>query len=95
MNKRKLDSSLWENVPFENFIIVGHSGIRQENLSISYFEKYGRVPSVDERKQIREYLSFFIGKGLIYVGEYSFDENGDEIGFIMEYPRTYGFAYFI
>ncbi len=61
------------------------------NLSISYFEKYGRIPSVDERKQIREYLSFFIGKRLIYVGETSFDENGDEIGFIMEYPRTYGF----
>lgn len=61
------------------------------NLSISYFEKYGRIPSVDERKQIRDYLSFFIGKRLIYVGETSFDENGDEIGFIMEYPRTYGF----
>ncbi len=61
------------------------------NLSISYFEKYGRIPSVDERKQIREYLSFFIGKRLIYVGETSFDEKGDEVGFIMEYPRTYGF----
>lgn len=61
------------------------------NLSISYFEKYGRIPSLDERKQIREYLSFFIGKRLIYVGETSFDENGYELGFIMEYPRTYGF----
>ena len=61
------------------------------NLSISYFEKYGRIPSVEERKQIRDFLSFFIGKRLIYIGKTSFDENGDEIGFIMEYPRTYGF----
>ena len=61
------------------------------NLSISYFEKYGRIPSVEERKQIRDFLSFFIGKRLIYIGETSFDENGDGIGFIMEYPRTYGF----
>ncbi len=61
------------------------------NLSISYFEKYGRIPSIDERKQIRDYLSFFIGKRLIYVGESSFDENGNKIGFIMEYPHTYGF----
>ena len=61
------------------------------NLSISYFEKYGRIPDIDERKQIREYLSFFIGKRLIYVGESSFDEKGNQIGFVMEYPQTYGF----
>ena len=61
------------------------------NLSISYFEEYGRIPSIEERKQIREYLSFFIGKRLIYVGETSFDEKGNQIGFVMEYPRTYGF----
>lgn len=61
------------------------------NLSISYFEEYGRIPSIEERKQIREYLSFFIGKRLIYIGETSFDENGNQIGFIMEYPRTRGF----
>ncbi len=30
------------------------------NLSISYFEKYGRIPSIEERKQIREYLSFLL-----------------------------------
>jgi hypothetical protein len=61
------------------------------NLSISYFEEYGRIPSIEERTQIREYLSFFIGKRLMYVGEASFDENGNQIGFIMEYPRTRGF----
>lgn len=61
------------------------------NLSISFFEKYGRIPSSEERKQIRDYLSFFIGKRLIYIGESSFDENGNQIGFVMEYPRTYGF----
>lgn len=61
------------------------------NLSISYFDDYGRIPSVEERKQIREYLSFFIGKRLMYVGEASFDKNGNQIGFIMEYPRTRGF----
>ena len=32
------------------------------NLSISYFEKYGRIPSIEERKQIREYLSFLLEK---------------------------------
>lgn len=61
------------------------------NLSISYFEKYGRIPSIEERKQIREYLSFFAGKRLMYVGQSSFDENGNQIGFVMENPRTCGF----
>lgn len=61
------------------------------NLSISYFEKYGRIPSEEERKQIRDYLSFFMGKRLLYTGETSFDENGNGIGFVMESPRTYGF----
>lgn len=61
------------------------------NLSVSYLEEYGRIPSIEERKQIRDYLSFFIGKRLIYVGESSFDKNGNQIGFIMEYPRTLGF----
>ncbi len=61
------------------------------NLSISYFEKYGRIPSIEERKQIREYLSFFVGKRLMYVGESSFDENGNQIGFVMKNPGTYGF----
>lgn len=61
------------------------------NLSVSYFEDYGRIPSIEERKQIREYLSFFMGKRLMYVGEASFDKNGNQIGFIMEYPRTCGF----
>ena len=61
------------------------------NLSISYFEKYGRIPSIEERNLIRDYLSFFIGKRLIYIGESSFDENGSEIGFVMKSPHTYGF----
>jgi len=61
------------------------------NLSISYFEEYGRIPSIEERKQIREYLSFFIGKRLMYIGESSFDENGNQIGFVMENPKAYGF----
>lgn len=61
------------------------------NLSISYLKKYGRIPNEEERNQIRDYLSFFIGKRLIYIGETSFDEVGNEIGFVMEYPRTYGF----
>lgn len=38
MNKRKLDSLLWENIPFENFIIVGHSGISQENLDDVFWD---------------------------------------------------------
>jgi len=38
MNKRKLDSLLWENIPFENFIIVGHSEIRQENLNDVFWD---------------------------------------------------------
>lgn len=62
-----------------------------KNLSISYFKKYGRIPSEEERKQIRDYLSFFMGKRLLYIGETSFDENGDGVGFIMESPCTYGF----
>lgn len=61
------------------------------NLSISYFAEYGRIPSREERKQIREYLSFFVGKRLMYIGESLFDENGNQIGFIMENPRTCGF----
>ena len=32
MNKRKLDSLLWENIPIDNFIVSGHSDIKQENL---------------------------------------------------------------
>lgn len=52
---------------------------------------YGRIPSIEERKQIREYLSFFVGKRLMYVGESSFDENGNQIGFVMKNPGTYGF----
>ena len=47
--------------------------------------------SIEERKQIREYLSFFVGKRLMYVGESSFDENGNQIGFVMKNPGTYGF----
>lgn len=61
------------------------------NLSISYFEEYGRIPSTEERKQIREYLSFFVGKRLMYVGESSFDKNGNQIGFVMKNPETYDF----
>lgn len=58
------------------------------NLSITYFEKYGRIPNSDERKKIRDYLSFFTGKRLIYIGEGRFDEKGNKIGFAMENPWT-------
>lgn len=60
------------------------------NLSISYCEDYGRIPSEEERKIIRDYLSFFVGKRLIYIGESLYDENGNAIGFVMEAPRTFG-----
>ncbi len=62
-----------------------------ENICISYFENYGRIPRIDERECIREYLSFFIGKRLIYIGESSFDENGNIVGRIIEKPRTYNY----
>lgn len=74
-----------------HFIGDKYGPLWSTNLSISYFEEYGRIPSIEERKQIREYLSFFVGKRLMYIGESSFDENGNQIGFIMENPRTYGF----
>lgn len=60
------------------------------NLSISYCEDYGRIPSEEERKIIRDYLSFFVGKRLIYTGESLYDGNGNVIGFVMETPRTFG-----
>lgn len=60
------------------------------NLSISYNDKYGKIPDVEERKIIRDYLSFFVGKCLVYTGESSYDENGNVIGFVMETPRTFG-----
>lgn len=60
------------------------------NISISYYEDYGRIPNSEERGIIREYISFLAGKRLIYTGESHYDENGNVIGFVMESPRTYG-----
>lgn len=62
-----------------------------ENLSITYTEKYGRIPNAEERKMIRDFLSFITGTTMIYIGNSSYDENGNQIGFEMDYPRTYGF----
>lgn len=74
-----------------HFIDKSYGPQWSNNLSISYFEKYGRIPSLKERNIIRNYLSFFIGKKLIYVGNSTFDENGNQIGFVMETPNTYSF----
>lgn len=38
MNKRKLDSLLWENIPLDNFIVSGHSDIKQENLDDVFWD---------------------------------------------------------
>ena len=38
MNKRKLDSLLWESIPIDNFIICGHKGIKQENLDEVFWD---------------------------------------------------------
>ena len=32
MGKRKWDSLLWEQIPFDNFIFPEHSDIKQENM---------------------------------------------------------------
>ncbi len=60
------------------------------NISISYYENYGRIPNDEERDIIREYISFIAGKRLIYTGESRYDENGNVIGFVMEFPYSYG-----
>lgn len=60
------------------------------NISISYYENYGRIPNIEEREMIRDYISFFAGKRLIYTGESHYDENGNVIGFVMESPHSYG-----
>lgn len=61
------------------------------NISISYFEEYGRIPSENERIIIRSYLSFFMGRKLFYIGNSTYDEKGDLLGFEMDSPNTYGF----
>ena len=38
MNKRKLDSLLWENIPGDNFVISGHSDIKYENLDDVFWD---------------------------------------------------------
>lgn len=38
MNKRKLDSLLWENIPIDNFIVSEHSDINQENLDDVFWD---------------------------------------------------------
>ena len=62
-----------------------------ENLSISYFEKYGRIPNERERKIIRDYLSFIVGTKLLLIGNSTYDDNGNQLGFVMESPQTYSF----
>lgn len=59
------------------------------NISISYYKEYGRIPDDKERNIIREYISFLSGKRLIYTGESHYDQNGDMVGFVMESPKTY------
>lgn len=62
-----------------------------ENLCISYFDKYGRIPNDEERKIIRDYLSFIIGSKLILIGNSTFDDTGNQLGFVMDSPNTYCF----
>lgn len=62
-----------------------------ENISISYFEKYGRIPNERERKIIRDYLSFIVGTKFLLIGNSTYDDNGNRLGFVMESPQTYGF----
>lgn len=38
MNKRKLDSLLWESIPSNNLIAYGYSDINQENLNDVFWE---------------------------------------------------------
>lgn len=62
------------------------------NICITYAKDYGRIPTEEERAFIRDYLSFFIGRKLIYTGETSFDDEGNISGFVMETPNSYGFG---
>lgn len=38
MNKKKLDSLLWENTPFGNIMILGNDAIKQENLDEVFWD---------------------------------------------------------
>lgn len=82
----------FQNTAFDvSFIGNSYGPEWSDNISISYFEEYGRIPSEEERKIIRSYLSFFMGRELFYVGNSTYDEKGDLLGFEMDSPNTYGF----
>lgn len=70
---------------------AGYGPDWSNNISITYNQKYGRIPSEEERGIIHDYLSFIIGKRLIYIGESSYDGQGNKIGFVMEAPNNLGF----
>lgn len=74
-----------------HYVGNGYGPNWSENLSISYYEKYGRIPTEKERKIIRDYLSFFVGTKLLLIGNSTYDDNGNRIGFVMESPQTYSF----
>jgi len=61
------------------------------NFSISYFEKYGRIPDPEEREIIRDYLGFFMGKRLICLGNSIYDASGNVIGFEIDNSHIAGF----
>lgn len=82
----------YKDTAFDVSFVGNNNGPQwSNNICISYFEIYGRIPGIDERECIRDYLSFFIGKRLIYIGESSFDKKGNVIGRVLEKPRTYNF----
>lgn len=74
-----------------HFVGNGYGPKWSNNFSITYFEKYGRIPEREERDLIRNYMSFFMGKQLMYIGSSSYDNTGNQVGFEMENPRTFGF----
>lgn len=83
---------LYKDTAFDiNYVGTNYGPKWSENFGISYFEKYGRIPNEEEREVIRFYLGFFMGKHLMYVGNSSYDDLGNQIGFVMENPRTFGF----
>ena len=83
---------LFRDTAFDVHYVGNNYGPKwSENLSISYYEKYGRIPTEMERKIIRDYLSFIVGTKFLLVGSSTYDEKGNLLGFVMESPQTYGF----
>lgn len=64
MNKRKLDSLLWENIIVDNFIFSGHADIKQENLDNVFWNEVDELSvSRDDDYNISiSYLLEFIHK---------------------------------